>query len=1252
MKRSSKERLGIAVLVVLSSGLWACDSEVGETVSKCSSCLDSEICVKGECIDSSRVCGEIVCDEAERCLELSCVKTSDLCGGEVCADGLVCREDHCVADDLCANKECGEGQVCREGECISLDPCANKECGEGLVCRDGECIKIDPCASVTCPDGKTCVEGDCIEDACVEDGKEKTCDEGQMCVGGNCIDDGCVDKSCPDGWECIKGECEESACIGKVCEDGRTCVAGGCVDNECLEMTCDEGLVCSKGMCMYAACVGKDPCAQGKACQEDGACGFVLAPALILGEVQDKETDESGKSLMIEVSLNNQPTEAVSLECEVQTDSPNEEAGVVCENILFDILNWDKPQYFVITGVGDSVIDGDQAYAVVLKTVSEDEDFNGLSVSLEDLKNLDKDTAEVRIEAENLKTGEDGTAAEVAVSLSSKPSADVVIGISSDNLGEGTVAPDSLTFTPENWNVPQTVTVTGVDDDAQDGNQTYHLVFANLVSEDEHFDGLEIPALEVINQDNDVAGFMVSPEGIETDEAGDNGKVAIMSIKLNTLPSADVNFRVVVSEADAKEVSVSATEFVIAKAAWKEAVEIRAVGVADFIIDGNKDYEIKFVSASEDAQYDGLEMAVHGVNIDMDKAGVTTMLSGASEVTEAGSSVDVSVVLNSIPAKEVTVNAVAEDTTELSVLPASLVFTKDNWNQAQKLIVKGVDDHIIDGDIKSVLGLKLASEDTHFDKIEDSIEFVTLDDDKAGWTILSEAASFLEDSKATAMITVVLTAQPDKPVMVSAVSTDITELSVIEGATLTFTAENWDKPQTVTVQVVDDKQADGNQIASVKFSSASEDANFNGFNDQSAEYTILDNETASLVLTAKSNELFPGAYSTTVSAILGSEPLSDVTVALSTTNDKTAKLSKSEVTFTPSNWSEPQTFTVTMTDENALAAVINTEIISGIASGSGVYSGLRSNDLTLTIYRFYDDLEFDYTGKVQSTTLYPGRYKLEVWGAQGGNGSGRQTNLGGKGGYSSGIITLTEKTNVFVYVGGQGGSILDTSAGAGGFNGGGDIVVNAHSNSIYRGAGGGATDIRIGTDSLYARVIVAGGGGGAGGNNNQGSCEFSGEWGQGGGVNGVKGADFVCNTPHTRYGGRGGTQTAGGIYGLYGDSEQGTERSGTFGVGGTGGNYPINIYGGGAGGGGWYGGGGGAGGGGYGGGGSGWVYTEANDKAGYTSASYTGGAWLLNSKHYLTSTQTIAGNVSFNSPSGSTETGHGGNGYARISAVK
>ena len=52
-----------------------------------------------------------------------------------------------------------------------------------------------------------------------------------------------------------------------------------------------------------------------------------------------------------------------------------------------------------------------------------------------------------------------------------------------------------------------------------------------------------------------------------------------------------------------------------------------------------------------------------------------------------------------------------------------------------------------------------------------------------------------------------------------------------------------------------------------------------------------------------------------------------------------------------------------------------------------------------------------------------------------------------------------------------------------------------------------------------------------------------------------------------------------------------------------------------------------------------------------TASNYPSGC-LLNSSYYLSDAKTIAGNNSFVSPTGSSETGHSGNGYCRITVIE
>lgn len=140
------------------------------------------------------------------------------------------------------------------------------------------------------------------------------------------------------------------------------------------------------------------------------------------------------------------------------------------------------------------------------------------------------------------------------------------------------------------------------------------------------------------------------------------------------------------------------------------------------------------------------------------------------------------------------------------------------------------------------------------------------------------------------------------------------------------------------------------------------------------------------------------------------------------------------------------------------------------------------------------------------------------------------------------------------HVGGNGDPARPHVVAAGGYNGGGLSPVG------FGGGGGGATDVRVGGDSLADRILVAAGGGGTGGTRPGGAA----------GQPGVP-CDGQAAQP--------GTATAGGAGGIAGTAcSGGYGASGTFGFGGVGGGPgPFPGYGaGGGGGGGYYGGGGGS----------------------------------------------------------------------------
>ena len=108
-----------------------------------------------------------------------------------------------------------------------------------------------------------------------------------------------------------------------------------------------------------------------------------------------------------------------------------------------------------------------------------------------------------------LVTTEAGGTAQFSVVLSQAPTADVTISISSGDTTEGTVSTSSLLFTTANWNVAQTVTVTGVNDTLDDGNIAFNIVTGLAVSSDAAYSGLAVSDVAVSNTDDDTFNTVV-----------------------------------------------------------------------------------------------------------------------------------------------------------------------------------------------------------------------------------------------------------------------------------------------------------------------------------------------------------------------------------------------------------------------------------------------------------------------------------------------------------------------------------------------------------------------------------------------------------------------------------------------------------------------------------------------------------------------------------------------------------------------
>lgn len=231
-----------------------------------------------------------------------------------------------------------------------------------------------------------------------------------------------------------------------------------------------------------------------------GPPGFTVSPTSGL------MTTEDGGQASFTVRLSGRPTALVA----VNVSSSDSSEGVPSNSsLVWSVDTWSLPRTVVVTGVDDAVDDGNVGYQIVLSpATSADPGYNGLDPQDVSLVNRDNDGSTNRLPGVTVNptsglTSEDGKTDTFSIVLNSAPTADVSIGLSSSDTGEGGASTTGVTFTPGNWNTAQNVTVTGADDADCDGNANYSIITSPASSGDPNYNGINPADISLVNNDNE-----------------------------------------------------------------------------------------------------------------------------------------------------------------------------------------------------------------------------------------------------------------------------------------------------------------------------------------------------------------------------------------------------------------------------------------------------------------------------------------------------------------------------------------------------------------------------------------------------------------------------------------------------------------------------------------------------------------------------------------------------------------------------
>ncbi len=107
-------------------------------------------------------------------------------------------------------------------------------------------------------------------------------------------------------------------------------------------------------------------------------------------------------------------------------------------------------------------------------------------------------------------TNENGDAVSFTAVLDKQPTTNVILNIVSDNTNEIISSPSELTFTNLDWNTPQTITLTGVDDPNIDGEVDVTITISvNNSSSDNEYNGVN-RIIVVTNEDNELSPIIIN----------------------------------------------------------------------------------------------------------------------------------------------------------------------------------------------------------------------------------------------------------------------------------------------------------------------------------------------------------------------------------------------------------------------------------------------------------------------------------------------------------------------------------------------------------------------------------------------------------------------------------------------------------------------------------------------------------------------------------------------------------------------
>ena len=582
-------------------------------------------------------------------------------------------------------------------------------------------------------------------------------------------------------------------------------------------------------------------------------------------------TIAEGSSGTYTIVLDSQPIASVTVAI---NDPSNTDVTAEPASLTFSSTDWNTPKTVTVNAAQDA--DAEDETARVTHTVtSTDSIYSGASAnSVAVMVTDDEVPVTVQFGATTYEVVE-GAEQSVTVTLSADPERTVVIPIThtpqdgADSPADYSGVPPSVTF--NTGQMSQTITFEAIQDDVDDDGESVLLAFGTLPP---GVSAGTTATTTVSITDDDEAGVTIEPTALSV-VAGRSNEY---TVKLATKPTGEVT--VTVSGHASTDVTLDKTTLTFTVGNWSMAQTV-TVSAAQNAATGR----VTLAHAVAGADYGSVTAEPVVVSV-VGRAGQQpTLQVGVSSSTQTltvpeGGSNSYALVLSSRPTGDVTVGVTLPAGTDVSLDKTTLTFTTDNWDDAQTVAVTAAEDDDAVTDAGVTLTHTVSGGSYGSTTVPD-VEVSITENDTAGLVISRDSLMVGEGDAAGTSYTVALATEPSGSVSVSITGQASTDLS-LSGATLisdtlTFTVDNWDDAQTVTVKAGQD---DDGSADTVTLTHTASGGGYTG-RTRGLTVTVTDDDTPDILLSGTSLTVTEEhAAGSTYTVALATQPSGSVSVSI------------------------------------------------------------------------------------------------------------------------------------------------------------------------------------------------------------------------------------------------------------------------------------------------------------------------------------------------------------------------------------